>query len=180
MKLRNPFKKRVREFYRGSTCFWCGVSQAVDLHHIFGRESDSIINCAPLCRPCHNKMVHNLEEHAILFEKSIVNAFYRCIADNTMYLEKIDRQFAIHDRFKLGIIRRVYDEFVQGNYIRPDGKSKRLLEVTLSRWVRNDFCYAARQRFQKEHPTTSTGAANFDDQYAHLVASEDNDDFLFS
>lgn len=39
----------------------------LELHHILGRVSDSIFNCACLCGTCHSHMGHSREEHQQLF-----------------------------------------------------------------------------------------------------------------
>lgn len=55
--LKNRFPIEVRSVFSFNySCFNCGQSKPLELHHILGTCSDSILNAAPLCRECHNKV----------------------------------------------------------------------------------------------------------------------------
>lgn len=65
MKLANPFPENVRLIYLYVyACFECGRSdRGLELHHITGRDSLSAFNACPLCKVCHNAIIHtNYEE----------------------------------------------------------------------------------------------------------------------
>lgn len=69
MKLRNPFPQEVRLlFLYVFSCFKCARSdRGLELHHIFGRVSDSPFNACPLCPVCHAMMGHNRSEELELY-----------------------------------------------------------------------------------------------------------------
>lgn len=66
MKLKYPFAQDVRLLFLYTyACSECGRSgEGLELHHIFGRVSDSPFNAIPLCKICHGKVGHTLQEHA--------------------------------------------------------------------------------------------------------------------
>lgn len=78
MKLKNPFTAHTRELFYDAryTCFMCGSNGqgrgGMELHHITGRQSNSALNAAPLCKTCHGKVGHTDEEHKKLFERNLV------------------------------------------------------------------------------------------------------------
>jgi 5-methylcytosine-specific restriction endonuclease McrA len=52
----NKFTDEQRkEFAFVKTCFDCGKGGDLELHHIFGRVSNSVFNAYPICRKCHQK-----------------------------------------------------------------------------------------------------------------------------
>lgn len=72
MQLANPFPIDVRKQYLGIWACWiCGRNGSdrggLELHHIMGRISDSILNSALLCKVCHEHMNHNQAEEQYLF-----------------------------------------------------------------------------------------------------------------
>ncbi len=76
MKLQNPFPYKVRKcFIDCWECWACsGNGQncgGLELHHIVGRESKSILNAAVLCKDCHDKIGHGDTEQATLLQKTI-------------------------------------------------------------------------------------------------------------
>lgn len=67
MKLANPFPTQTRELFRDCwECWECGEngqqSGGLELHHITGRDSNSPLNGAILCKKCHAHACHNHEE----------------------------------------------------------------------------------------------------------------------
>lgn len=71
--LRNPFPLEVRLlFLYNFTCWACGRSSTnLELHHIWGRISFSVLNAAPLCRTCHNAVKDTPEERCDFMRKTI-------------------------------------------------------------------------------------------------------------
>ena len=54
MKLRNNFTDETRAIYCFETsCQLCTSNKVLELHHILGRCSNSILNSILLCRKCH-------------------------------------------------------------------------------------------------------------------------------
>ena len=57
MKLSNPFAQYVRDLWFPEH-YWCGdcghSDRPIELHHIYGRESNSAYNSIPLCKKCHD------------------------------------------------------------------------------------------------------------------------------
>lgn len=52
--MRNDFTENTRAlFIWNYSCFECGRSKPLTLHHIFRRISKSPLNAAPLCQSCH-------------------------------------------------------------------------------------------------------------------------------
>lgn len=86
MKLRNPFPQDVRlEYLYRYDCDLCGSNQMLELHHITGRDSNSILNASLLCHKCHETMNHSREEEKRLYEAN------RC------HIERIGRQLTEYD-----------------------------------------------------------------------------------
>ena len=70
--LLNPFPFEVRELYVFNyKCFNCGKNQSIELHHIYGRVSDSAFNACPLCHFCHERVKHTVKEHQFLFYRNL-------------------------------------------------------------------------------------------------------------
>src|ERR1035437_836633 len=72
MKLNNPFPDEVRWLFAGVWKCWLGGCNGQDrggleIHHIYGRVSDSAFNASVLCGKCHGHVGHSLEEHRGLF-----------------------------------------------------------------------------------------------------------------
>lgn len=68
----NPFSHQTRLLYMYVfACFNCGQSnRGIELHHIFGRETNSPFNACPLCRYCHSMVTNSEEERAFFFFKN--------------------------------------------------------------------------------------------------------------
>lgn len=65
MELQYPFSEYVRSwFLDGQYCWLCGrnANAGLELHHVFGRVSNSAYNAAVLCLECHKHVTHNLDE----------------------------------------------------------------------------------------------------------------------
>lgn len=78
MELRKPFPLNVRllYLYNNYECWECGGNGSsggggIELHHIYGRISASVLNSAPLCHTCHSKVLHTYEEHQRYLQKTI-------------------------------------------------------------------------------------------------------------
>lgn len=69
MNLNFPFSSETRNlFLYVFSCFKCGRSdRGLELHHIVGRKSDSMLNACPLCKDCHAHIGHTNEEEQELF-----------------------------------------------------------------------------------------------------------------
>lgn len=56
---KNPFGDEVRKhFLFEKNCWDCGINRNLELDHILGRVSDSILNAYLNCRACHNAKSH--------------------------------------------------------------------------------------------------------------------------
>ncbi len=69
MQLANPFKTATRELFRDCwECWECHENGqrtgGLELHHITGRDSNSPLNGAILCKGCHAHAKHTREEEA--------------------------------------------------------------------------------------------------------------------
>lgn len=109
MKLKNPFSDSVRNnFLYVYSCFRCGRSdRGLELHHITGRDSSSMINACPLCKDCHNSIRHNFEEETILRELTL--RFYLkneidIPSDDVLYLYSVDKQLYFKYKYMLNYI----------------------------------------------------------------------------
>src|SRR3990167_4297702 len=75
--MRNDFNKVETSRWFGScyTCWWCGMSYANALHHILGRETNSILSAAPLGNwDCHifiHSILKKPENKAKLLQKTM-------------------------------------------------------------------------------------------------------------
>lgn len=103
MKLKNPFNQRVRDnFLYVYSCFKCGRSdRGLELHHITGRSSDSMINACPLCKVCHNSIKHCFEEETFL--RKVTLTFYiankiKIPSKDLSYLKDVDIE--LYNRYK--------------------------------------------------------------------------------
>lgn len=77
----------------------------LELHHVLGRSSDSVLNAALLCKACHEHMNHNDQEEEMLLHKSV------------RYAVKHSYPFSQHDlRFYLDH-KKIYDNFEKGKGI---------------------------------------------------------------
>jgi hypothetical protein len=47
------------------------MTGGLELHHIWGRISSSVLNSAPLCKLCHVHVLHTQGEHLKLFGKTM-------------------------------------------------------------------------------------------------------------
>lgn len=76
MKLQNPFSPESREWFRDCwECWKCGQNGqgrgGLELHHITGRDSNSTLNGAILCKYCHENILHTNEEERWLTLKTV-------------------------------------------------------------------------------------------------------------
>ena len=72
--LQNPFPQEVRLlFLYNFSCWMCGGNHGgqLELHHIWGRISHSVLNAAPLGRSCHDKVKDTPEERCGFMRKTI-------------------------------------------------------------------------------------------------------------
>ena len=71
-KMQNEFPIKIRSFWDGwFSCLLCQVNQNLELHHILGRRSDSMLNSAAVCHICHSKgNIHSPETELELLEKT--------------------------------------------------------------------------------------------------------------
>lgn len=93
MKLKNPFSEITRLAWMGHwECVVCGCNGnergGLELHHIAGRISNSILNSSILCGGCHKRMNHNEKEEKDLFFETLI----KLNNDNTL-LGDDDREF---------------------------------------------------------------------------------------
>lgn len=96
MQLQNPFPYEVRLLYLYVfACFQCGRSNGgIELHHIWGRISGSALNACPLCKTCHNKISHNLNEHLRLFQINmnfLIDENYKLVERDNLFLELVKK-----------------------------------------------------------------------------------------
>lgn len=71
----------------------------MELHHIWGRISDSALNAAPLCRKCHDLVTHKPEEHRALLKKTIrflKGEQYKLVGRDLkfLFLERVRKELA--------------------------------------------------------------------------------------
>ncbi len=69
-------------------CFNCGCN-GLELHHILGTCSDSALNCAPLCRKCHQDEDAGGEE----LKKKLLQATIRYLVSEKYELSRNDILF---------------------------------------------------------------------------------------
>lgn len=103
MKLNNPFPDNVRLlFIDVYWCFSCERSdRGLELHHITGRDSCSMINAIPLCLVCHSAIKHTKQEETRLREISLIYFIGRKMfipKKDKMYLKDID--YPLYTRYK--------------------------------------------------------------------------------
>lgn len=76
MHLTNGFSQEVLQIMKGfNYCWLCGENGSdlgLQIHHIFGRTSDSRLNACCLCYHCHDKITQQPEENKYLLSMSIV------------------------------------------------------------------------------------------------------------
>jgi hypothetical protein len=74
MQLKNPFSQEVKNNFL--YVYWCFICQrsdkGIELHHITGRDNNSMINACPLCTECHQHIKHTKEEEHELREYSLI------------------------------------------------------------------------------------------------------------
>lgn len=88
MELANSFTQDTRNLYLGIWFCWgvtedgsyCGSNGSdcggLELHHVLGRRKhipclSSALNSAVLCKRCHDRVTHSLDEHRQLFLKTL-------------------------------------------------------------------------------------------------------------
>jgi hypothetical protein len=74
MNLKFPFSLLTRSLYLYEYCCWqCGRSdKGLELHHIYGRISNSPYNAAVVCLECHGHMGHSKTEQDSLLRKACI------------------------------------------------------------------------------------------------------------
>lgn len=107
MKLYHPFPPDVRnEFLWHQFCFKCGqngtATGGLELHHITGRGKfekfkDSIFNACPLCKKCHDSILHNPETH---FKLTV--AVFRFLKDIRYQIKEYDKNYLLENRNDFG------------------------------------------------------------------------------
>ena len=75
--MKNNFTEKTRElFIFRYDCDMCGSNQNLELHHIFGRVSDSPLNASLLCHSCHyrhhSQKPFSEEEKIKLIQKEVI------------------------------------------------------------------------------------------------------------
>ncbi len=105
MHLDNGFSENDRSLYLGVWYCW-GVNDdgswcmsngqdcgGLELHHIMGRRKhvkclSSILNSALLCKRCHDRVRHSLDEHRQLFKKTL-----QFLASQHYQIKQVDIDF---------------------------------------------------------------------------------------
>lgn len=107
MRLRNPFSNETRNLYLDvHWCFYCGRSdRGLEAHHIYGRESSSPFNLAPVCLHCHGHMGHSTKEQRELLKETtnylLSTVRYVPTTDDMVFLERHDKDFLwVRDNLK--------------------------------------------------------------------------------
>jgi len=103
MKLANPFTSATRELWRDWwECLQCGGNGqgvgGLELHHITGRDSNSPLNGAVVCKECHSHMGHSKDEERQLFAATmqyLLNQKYSLTKDDEQYM--LDHPYLIHN-----------------------------------------------------------------------------------
>ena len=92
MKLRNEFSQETKElFFWNKRCFFCGRLHANSFHHIFGRVSDSPLNCCPINNfDCHIGNGKLSQDETI---KKLLSQTLKYLLENNYKLTKKDRDF---------------------------------------------------------------------------------------
>lgn len=93
MKLKHPFSVDVRELWRDCwECMECGFngngSGGLELHHICGRVSGSALNSCLLCKRCHAKCGHSVDEEQRYFARVI-----NYLSNQNYKLNDLDMEF---------------------------------------------------------------------------------------
>lgn len=88
--LLNPFSDKTRELFIFTySCWDCGMSKPLTLHHIYKRISNSPMNSAPVCQECHDKSnIHSRDKRAKFMNKTI-----KFLQKQDYKLTKKDREF---------------------------------------------------------------------------------------
>jgi len=95
--LLNPFSEKTRElFIWNYTCWETGLSLPLELHHIYGRISNSPLNAAPLSREAHERGdIHSRSKRTKYLNKTIkfLDAQgYKLTKKDKEFLKKINEQ----------------------------------------------------------------------------------------
>jgi hypothetical protein len=101
MNLANPFSTKTRLlFLYEYACWLCGRSDlGLELHHIYGRISNSPYNAAVVCMECHSHMGHSKTEQDNLLKLACVflaRIGYKAVERDIDFLQKTN----IKDIFK--------------------------------------------------------------------------------
>lgn len=110
MKLQNPFPLEVRLLYIDWwECFLCGGNGqgygGIEIHHILGRVSSSVLNSSCLCKRCHAQISHNREEHQKIFAILLKFLDNRKQNGHLVVLKKDDLEFLEQNKHEL-----IYDK----------------------------------------------------------------------
>ena len=104
MKLRNPFSEETRNLYLWNhECWVCGRNTVSELHHIWGRISDSALNSAPLCKECHTTLFATRIVRVNLFKKTLDFLYkqsYELVDRDLKFLEKVKGEIKDIDVWK--------------------------------------------------------------------------------
>ena len=98
--MRNNFSEKTRElFIFCYTCWECGKSRPLTLHHIFKRISRSPLNAAPLCQHCHEKGdIHSDKKRVKYLLKTIGFLWkqgYKLSKNDREFLNEVIKKFDI-------------------------------------------------------------------------------------
>jgi hypothetical protein len=98
MKLSHSFPQHVHDYHFWThKCYLCS-KQAQQKHHVLGRVSGSILNCAPLCAKCHigNSELDSFDMQQFLLKKVkriLDSDYYKYSQDDLDFIEKYKKYY---------------------------------------------------------------------------------------
>jgi hypothetical protein len=93
MKLRNDFTEITRAVYAFEVkCQRCNSNKCLELHHILGRCSNSILNSVLLCRECH-------QEYATLDKATLLQNTLRFLLREDYDMTEKDLRFYLKYKY---------------------------------------------------------------------------------